>query len=90
MSCDQANELEFAKQIIYLFPIVFATLQLPVSLEQIDPIWMESIVRGSFGNDVHNKTWIWPTSDSFCLITLHTGTNLKIGEVFPSHQCIPS
>ena len=35
------------------------------------PIWMGSVVNGSFANSVFNplknENWIWPTPDSFCL-----------------------
>ena len=41
---------------ISLFPIVFATLQLLVSLEPIDLYSMVSVVKGTFANDVYSQS----------------------------------
>ena len=84
------------KQIIPLFPIVFATLQ-RLYLWIFGTTWpnsMRSVVNGSFANDIYiinqqNENWIWPTSDLFLL---DCNTNIYAGTVMTSfdHVMIPT
>ena len=60
------------KQIISLFPFVFATLLLPSSLE---PISIGSVVKLSFANDYtlynHNIQLFWELKIDFCRLQTH-------------------